>query len=234
MDISRQTTGSTRGGELGAILDRLSANILRESPETATTLAVSEAQAGGRYVDRLSDLFASKACAAYVVFGKPLWPNSADLDRGAFYGQDAVTYDVVTTSLRNQIHSANFETGGGASAPYTVTQLTGAYTFIPDFLATQHPVTHREEANAYLTRLANYARVVDQETARIGEDAAAGVIQPNFTIDGAVRQLSEFAATAPAQTVLVSSLQSRLASVTEIAKLRKNSVDTTGGSHCAR
>ena len=53
--------------------------------------------------------------------------------------------------------------------------------------------------------------MLDQETARIGEDATAGVIQPDFTIDVAVRQLSDFAVTAPAQTVLVASLQSRLA-----------------------
>ena len=223
MDISRQTTGSTRGGELGAILDRLSANILLESPETATTLAVSEEQAGGRYVDRLSD-YSLEGLRRLRGFWEAALAELGGLDRASFHGQDAVTYDVVTTSLRNQIDSANFETGGGASAPYTVTQLTGAYTFIPDFLATQHPVTHREEANAYLTRLANYARVLDQETTRIGEDAAAGVIQPNFTIDGAVRQLSGFAATAPAQTVLVSSLQSRLASVTEIADSEKTAL----------
>ena len=72
--------------------------------------------------------------------------------------------------------------------------------------------------------MADYARVLDQETARIGEDAAAAVIQPNFTIDGAVRQLSKFAATAPAQTVLISSLQSRLASVTEIANSEKTAL----------
>jgi hypothetical protein len=83
LDISRQTTGSTRGGELGAILDRLSANILRESPETATTLAVSEEQAGGRYVDRLSD-YSLEGLRRLRGFGKPLWPNSATLIAGLF------------------------------------------------------------------------------------------------------------------------------------------------------
>ena len=132
-----------------------------------------------------------------------------------------MTYDVVTTSLRNQIDSANFETGGGASAPYTVTQLTGAYTFIPDFLATQHPVTNREKTNAYLTRLANYARVLVYARR---PDAAAGVIPPDFIIDGALRQLSGFTVSAPAQTVLVTSLKSRLASVTEIADADKTAL----------
>ena len=124
-----------------------------------------------------------------------------------------MTYDVVTTALRDTVDAANFETGSGAQAPYTVTQLTGTYAFIPDFLASQHPITNREQAEAYLTRLSAYARVLDQETARIGEDAAAGVIPPDFTMDGAVRQLRGFAGTPPAQTVLVASLQSRLADV---------------------
>jgi uncharacterized protein (DUF885 family) len=216
-------TRPTSGGALGAILDRLSTNILRESPESATGLAVSEEQAGGRYIDRLSD--ASReglrrqrgvAEAALAQLGR--------LDRASLQGQDAVTYDVVTTALRDNVDSAIFETGGGAQAPYTVTQLTGAYTGIPDFLASQHPVTNREQADAYLARLAAYARVLDQETARIAEDAAAGVIQPDFTIDGAVRQLSGFAGTAPAQTVLVASLQSRLAGVTEIADADKTAL----------
>ena len=99
--------------------------------------------------------------------------------------------------------SSKLAGGTGALHGYAIDRRLYA---IPDFLASQHPVTNREQANAYLARLSAYAQVLDQETTRIGEDAAAGVIQPDFTIDGAVRQLSGFAGTAPAQTVLVSSL----------------------------
>ena len=53
------------------------------------------------------------------------------IDRTTLQEQDAVTYDVVTTSLRDSLDSANFETGTGAEEPYTVTQLNGAYTWIP-------------------------------------------------------------------------------------------------------
>jgi uncharacterized protein (DUF885 family) len=51
----------------------------------------------------------------------------------------------------------------------------------------------------------------------IAEDAGAGMIPPDFCIDGAVRQLSAFAGLAPAQTVLVQSLERRLPEVEEIA-----------------
>ena len=203
-------TRSTSGGELGAILDRYATDMLQESPELASGLGVSDAQAGGRYIDRLSDVSRDGlrhqrgiAEAALAALGH--------LDRASLCDQDRV-YDVVTTALRDTVDAANFETGTGAQAPYTVTQLTGNYAFIPDFLASQHPITNREEAEAYLTRLSAYARVLDQKpraSARTPPRASSRPISPwpapcaNCAASG----------TPPAQTVLVASLQARLADV---------------------
>ncbi len=216
-------TRTTPGSELSAILDRASVDFLRESPEFATSLAISEEQAGGRYMDRLSDSSKEGLLRGRQI-GERVLAELRALDRATLEGQDGVTYDVVVTAIGNNVEAAGFESGGGATAPYVVTQLTGAYTGIPDFLASQHPVTNREQADAYLTRLSAYARVLDQESVRIAADAAAGVIQPDFTIDGAVRQLGGFAGTAPAQTVLVQSLQSRLAEAADIADADKTAL----------
>ena len=218
-----------QGGDLNGILDRLSTDILRELPEFATSLAVSEEQAGGRYIDRLSDSSKEGAARLRGIAENALTQLRA-LDRDRLEASDRVTYDVVATALQDTVDAARFEHGGGAQAPYVVTQLTGAYTNIPDFLSSQHPVTNREQADAYLARLSAYARVLDQETTRIGEDAAAGIIQPNFTIagadgrGGAVAQLRAFAGTPPAQTVLVTSLQSRLGEVADIADADKTAM----------
>ena len=216
-------TRTTPGSELSAILDRASVDFLRESPEFATSLAISEEQAGGRYMDRLSDA-SKEGLLRQRQIGERALAELRALDRATLEGQDGVTYDVVVTAIGNNVEAAGFESGGGATAPYVVTQLTGAYTGIPDFLASQHPVTNREQADAYLTRLSAYARVLDQESVRIADDAAAGVIQPDFTIDGAVHQLGGFAGTAPAQTVLVQSLQSRLAEAAGIADADKTAL----------
>ena len=57
--IALTAAGCGQGGDapaqLSAFLDRLSTEILRESPEAATGLGVSEEQAGGRFIDRLAD-----------------------------------------------------------------------------------------------------------------------------------------------------------------------------------
>jgi uncharacterized protein (DUF885 family) len=80
------TKRPTSGGKLGAILDRLSTNILRESPETATSLAVSEEQAGGRYIDRLSD-YSLEGLRRLRGFWEAALAELGGLDRASLHGQ---------------------------------------------------------------------------------------------------------------------------------------------------
>lgn len=217
LGLTLAITGCNRGSgggaaELTAILDSAVQQYLHEIPEFATALAVTEEQAGGRYIDRLSD--SSRAGRDRI---NAIAVSTLDamhrLDRNALEGQDGVTYDVVNTALQDGIDAARFEVGGGATGPYVVTQLGGNYTFIPDFLASQHPVTNRDQADAYILRLRAYAHELDNESEMIAHDAGVGVLPPDFAIDGAVRQLQAFAANAPGQTVLVQSFASRLGDV---------------------
>ncbi|MEQ1617375.1 MAG: DUF885 family protein [Terricaulis sp.] len=214
---------ATPGSELKTILDRACIDILREAPEACTGLALSEEQAGGRYMDRLSDA-SKEGFERQRAVGERVLSELRGLKREDLSGQDGVTYDVVFTATENSLATSAFEVGGGAGAPYILTQLTGAYTGIPDFLASQHQVTNRELADAYLTRLSAYARVLDQETTRLGEDVATGVIAPDFAIDGALRQMSMFVAIAPAENVLVASLAQKLSGVAEIADADKSAL----------
>lgn len=204
-----------QGEQLANILDRASTEILRESPQRCTSLAVSEEQAGGRYIDRLGDASKEGFRRYRAILERALSDLNA-INAERLSDSDAVTLDVVKTSFENSVSNMRFEIGGGAGAPYAVTQLTGSYTNFPDFMASQHPLRSRDEADAYLARLSAYPGVLDQETAIIAEDAAAGVIAPDFAIDKALNQLNTFASTPSAQTVLVTSLAQRLTEVAEI------------------
>jgi uncharacterized protein (DUF885 family) len=205
----------TASEQLAARLDGVVTDLLRLSPERCTSLGVTEQRAGGRYIDRLSDSSKQGARRYRAVMERALADLDA-LDRASLPERDAVTLDVVTTSFRNSLANGRFEVGGGAGAPYVVTQLTGAYTDVPDFMDAQHPLRTRDEADAYLARLTEFVRQLDQETAIIAEDAALGVIPPDFAIERALEQMQSFTRLAPAQTVLVQSLVRRLPSVTEI------------------
>lgn len=216
-------TGSS--GDLNSILDNLVKQTMHELPEYSTSLAISEEQAGGRYIDRLSD--ASRAGAERLLQISQTGVRQLQaLNRDSLSAADAVTYDVVLTALQDGIASSHYKTGGGAQAPYTVTQLTGSYTGTPDFLVSQHPVTTRDQADAYLARLTAYGRVLDQESERVGLDATDGVIAPDFALDGALSQLGAFRSKPPGENILVTSFRDRLAQVADISDADKTTLVT--------
>jgi uncharacterized protein (DUF885 family) len=205
---------------LSKALDRLATKMLRESPQYATSLAVSEAQAGGRYIDRLDDA-SKEGKARYLEILEEGLSELEALDRKKLTREETVSYDVVVTALEDEIAARRFAVGDGATAPYAVTQLSGAYAQVPDFLDSRHPLKNRDQAEAYLTRLSAYAELLDQETDLVRADARLGVVAPDFAIDGAIKQLSLFAALAPARTVLVQSLTRRLPEVRAIARAHR-------------
>jgi uncharacterized protein (DUF885 family) len=218
----QQNTGGGKSpaanAELAKALDALAATVLKELPEAATALAVDEKTAGGAFQNRLSDISSegqqrrAKAVSDAIVQLK-------QFDRSKLSPADAVSLDVVTGALGFYEAGAKFGYGRfglGEPLPYVVTQIDGAFVNIPDFLDSQHPVTSRPLAEAYLARLEAFSAMLDQETARIKDDAGKGVTPPDFIIDGALKQVRAFAAQKPEATVLTGSLARRVKELKDV------------------
>jgi uncharacterized protein (DUF885 family) len=95
--------------------------------------------------------------------------------------------------LEAKIAASKFPTWDDSEeiSPYVFSQLTGAYQTIPDFLNDQHPVRTREDVEAYIERLGAFATAIDQDTDRLRDDAARGVLAPDFALEKAINQLSD-------------------------------------------
>jgi uncharacterized protein (DUF885 family) len=203
------------GAMLARALDDLATAMLREQPDRATSLVVSEAQAGGRYMDRLADQSGAGLQRRAGVMANALGALGR-VSRGQLLPADKVSIDVVQEALSNWLAGARFGWGNygfGPPTPYVVTQLSGSYIEVPTFLDTHHQLKTPADADAYLSRLAAYAGVLDQETARIKADAAKNVVPPDFAIDGAIAQLKGFAAKPAGETILVQSLKRRIGTI---------------------
>ncbi|MGV3479753.1 MAG: DUF885 domain-containing protein [Sphingobium sp.] len=74
-------------------------------------------------------------------------------------------------------------------SPYVVSQMNGAYYWLPDFIGTRHPIESRADADAWLSRVSALGVALDQETDRIKHDAGIGVIPPDFVIARTVAQI---------------------------------------------
>lgn len=137
------------------------------------------------------------------------------VDRAALSQQDQIRFDTLRYATTAGIEGLAFPFGGAASgffggtAPFPVTQQDGAITRIPEFLDSQHQIANAADAEAYLARVEALAHMLDQESARIAEQAAMGVAPPDFICRAALVQLEDFRKTPAASQKLVTSIASR-------------------------
>lgn len=195
--------------KLNALLDEIMAKQLRQSPETATGLGLDTGDLAWTK-GLLSDRSFAAIEAGKVQTAQQL-AALRSIDRRALKGMDAANYDTVEFVLRVQDEgNKKFSYGGGGSgAPYVLSQLTGSYQSMPDFLDTQHAIETKADADAYLSRMEGFARLMDQETAIAKADMADGVIPPDFIIDKTLIQMRAFAGTPTADAPLVKSIARR-------------------------
>jgi len=200
----------TPSEQLGATLEAFFQEQLRESPEFVTQLGLDKGELAAAK-SRLTD-----ASVAHLERMRALNADQLrrlqEIDRTRLVGRSAVDYDAVFFGLETTAEAdRRFAYGQqGAGAPYVLSQLTGAYQNIPSFLATQHTVETVADCDAYLSRLEDFASVMDQEVERGRRDVGLGVIPPDFVIARTVTQMQALR-TPPEASSLVSSLAERAA-----------------------
>ncbi|MEK9210970.1 DUF885 domain-containing protein [Sphingomonas sp. 2378] len=197
--MARGAEGS-RDGELRAMLDRFFYARLEDSPEQATSLGLDTGPRAA-LKSRLGD--ASRAGEARQ-FARARQERAAlrTIPRTSLGPAARLDYDIVAYGLDRVIAGERFAYGSSAGryAPYVLSQLSGAYRDVPDFLSSQHRVTHAADADAYVARVEAFANAIDAETARQREDAGRGVFAPDYILDTTLKQLAAVRDKAPEAT----------------------------------
>jgi uncharacterized protein (DUF885 family) len=166
--------------------------VLRLSPETATSYGLDRG-ANADLKHRLDDRSPAHRFNYYDAISAGA---AAVRARPAANPRDAIFRNTVLW-LADSIAPFHAFPYGGISGfaypvPYVVSQVSGTYQAIPDFLDTQHVVETRDDAEAYLDRLAAFAVALDQETAQVHADAGRGVIPPAVILERTLAQLASF------------------------------------------
>ncbi|GAA0645038.1 DUF885 domain-containing protein [Brevundimonas lenta] len=204
-----QATGEA--AKLNAVLEAMFAAALAESAMLATYLGVDKGEnaAAKSKLDMQSDEDRARNEAMYRGFQTRL----KGIDRNALHGMDRVNLDAVLFTLDTSVMGIDtFDYGDdGQPNPYRVSQLTGSYQSIPDFLDTMHSIDTAEDAEAYLSRLEAFATLLDQETALVQADFAKGIVPPDFIIERALVQMNAVLAVPPAESGLSTSVARRTA-----------------------
>ena len=197
-----------------ALLATFADEILEISPRTATGLGLDT---GDHAALRAKlDNHGAPGRAQMKAQVDAMRARLAKVNRASLTPQQNLQVMTVDYAAERGQDGAKFSYGGGAgdgfsggAIPYVVTQQNGALTDIPEFLNSYHPIKTSADAEAHLSRVAAFARMLDQESEQISADAGNGVMPPLFVASNALGQLKAFRATAPAEQTLVTTLTSK-------------------------
>ncbi len=120
-------------------------------------------------------------------------------------GQELITWKTTAWFLDDLIREGEFEHGG-----YRVNQISGVTVETPQFLTDAHVIKDERSVERYLSRLAEFGRVLREAKVRVEDDRAAGVIPPDFVIDQALVGMRAFIADGAAKNPLVTTLPAKL------------------------
>lgn len=209
---SRTLAQSTNASDITTLLESIGDNLLRLSPEIATTLGLDNAdhaalrsqladrsQAG---VERVADLLRADLARA------------ESLDTSALPHPLRTSVAVVRSAYNTALDGfalpyGDVAVGGWRNTPYVVIQNVGAYLDIPRFLDSDHAVRNRDDAETWLARFDMMSAQLDGELERLRDTGSKGLIAPGFLIDKAIPQLQQSLDNARQGGTLVESLVRR-------------------------
>lgn len=202
-----QATGEA--AKLNALLERIFAELLTSSALLSTYLGL-DTGANAAVKSRL-DMAGPEDIARNEALYRRAHAELRAINRDALQGMDRVNLDSVLYTVDTAVIGLDRYDFGtdGAPNPYRVSQLTGAYQSVPDFLDSMHSIATAADAEAYLSRLEAFATLLDQETALVEADFAKGIVPPDFVIERTVGQMNALLAVEPAASGLVTSLARR-------------------------
>ena len=195
-----------------AVLDSIAENLLRLSPESATSLGIDKGERA-----HLRSLLSDRSGIGQQRLAQTLRADLARanaIDVSGLSHSTRTSVEVVRSAYSTALEGfmlpyGDVAVGGWRNTPYVVIQNVGAYLDVPRFLDAEHQINNAADAEAYLARLASYPQQLDNELGRVIMARYKGLIPPAFLIDTALTQLRQSADGARKGGGLVESLERR-------------------------
>jgi uncharacterized protein (DUF885 family) len=206
--VVQPAAGGSGDAALNAAFDKIFRQTMKDNPGFATSLGVDKGDLAYLHstfdpkpydVSRKEGVAHTREALALLQQIAP-----ASLSPSA-----ALNREIVISGLeRNLVAYPRFGISS-VQNPYDISQQDGNYFSIPDFLNSTHPIVNAADAEAYLSRLSDFAKLLDFETADQRAQAARGYLAPGWSLDLALGQIAKLRSQPAASSGLVTSLAGR-------------------------
>ena len=195
-------------------INKVSLQILLDSPELLTSLGIID----NSVLDFHSDKLDRYDKASDEVMLDLLYKSREGLNAygpEGLDGQELLSWKIVAWFFDDLIRQSEFDYGS-----YRVNQISGVMVNMPQFLTDRHQIADQRSAQRYLSRLTEFARVIEEVRIRVLDDRDNGTVPPDFIIRGALNGMRQFVDGGASTNPLVTTLQDRLEKVASIDEKR--------------
>ena len=193
-----------------AYLDRQMLKIAFEDPETLTSLGFLESMGINGHNAHLDDVHPDRTdefFAEMKAFGEGLHQyDNEDLDYDQRLTKEIVLY---LTNIISDAEPFRYHT-------YPANQMSGIQSAFPSFMDSSHQVHSVEDAEHYLSRMAELPRKHEQYLLGLKIRENNEIIPPRFVVDRVLQQMRDFIDTPANENILYTSLADKLAEAEDI------------------
>lgn len=133
-----------------------------------------------------------------------------DYDRASLNADNQLNYDMLDYFMTVQAEGQKFQYHN-----YPLNQLFGLQSELPTFLATQHEVANRKDAENYIARLNKIPLAFAQAQEGLDKRELLKIIPPEFVIEKVLLQMNEFVVLPAEKNILYTSLEEKLKKIPE-------------------
>lgn len=200
-------TASAGDTRLRVLLDQVFADGIARSPEFATSLGLDK----GKLAPLRNQLSPATAAERHADLARSKdWLAKVNAIAAGGLSQAGKRHQALARyQLEQRVVAADRFDLDSVQRPYPIFQQGGAYFSVPDFLGSQHTISTAADGEAYLARLAAFARVLDEETAEQRAQAARGFVAPGWSIDLTLGQMAKLRGQPAADSTMARSLADR-------------------------
>ena len=195
-------------------INKVSLQILLDSPELLTSLGIIDNSVLDFHSDKLDRYDKASDEAMLDLLYKSREGLNAYGPEG-LDGQELLSWKIVAWFFDDLIRQSEFDYGS-----YRVNQISGVMVNMPQFLTDRHQIVDQRSAQRYLSRLTEFARVIEEVRIRVLDDRDNGTVPPDFIIQGALNGMRQFVDGGASTNPLVTTLQDRLEKVASIDEKR--------------
>ena len=193
---------------LNAAFDKIFTQTMKDSPGFATSLGIDKGE-----LAYLRSTFDPKpfdqSRRESLAHDKASLAMLQAIDSATLSPEAALNREIVMYGLEQNLVAYPRFGISSVQNPYDISQQDGVYFGIPDFLNSTHPVESAADAEAYLSRLSEFAKLLDFETEDQKAMAARGYVAPAWSLDLALGQIAKLRNQPAASNGLVTSLADR-------------------------